>query len=560
MIGPAAALAALAEDSWGFLCEREAYYAAKSGRPVEQIAAGSLQEAEAVATNAQEQLRKLQAIDLSHLDRTDRLTHSYLRYHFQTEVAEPARWHTDFSVTPYTFGGLAMLPSLIFARINLSEPGEGERYLSLVGDLVVGLHEQRNRLEIQAADGWCVPRPALAGSRTAIAGTKGSICTALRPAEDRGAPSGLQGRIAARIDDELAPAFDALLAALDEVYERRSGELAGLCHLPRGEAAYRNWMQFHLSFEISPDDVHRVGREEVSRLSSAMAEVRSVEFGFDGEEDEFHRRLRDDAKAKAASPEALEARFRGHLDRMRAKLPNIIKRMPNAAYDVARLAPALEAGMTYGYYNAPERAGEAGLYYYSAANLDTRLQLVAAPLIYHELLPGHHVHITRQAENESLPSIRREVFAFSAFNEGWAEYSAGLGEEQGLYENKYDRYGWLAHQRFVSQRLVVDTGLNAFGWTLDEAASYMSANTLEGPEQVASEVLRYSTDLPGQSLAYRLGFLKFRGLREKAAAKLGPEFNQPDFHEAILEQGSLPLSVLEQSLVEWTEERALENC
>src|SRR5690606_22874247 len=158
---------------------------------------------------------------------------------------------------------------------------------------------------------------------------------------------------------------------------------------------------------------------------------------------------------------------------------------PKAGYDVERLGPELEAGMTFGYYDPPRPGQAKGVYRYSGHGLDGRLQMNAAPLMFHELLPGHHFHLARQAELDALPAIRRETFGLSAFNEGWAEYAAGLGEENGLYDDPYDLYGWLSHQRFVAQRLVVDTGLNLMGWSLEKARAYMSANTLEADAQVA---------------------------------------------------------------------------
>jgi uncharacterized protein (DUF885 family) len=233
----------------------------------------------------------------------------------------------------------------------------------------------------------------------------------------------------------------------------------------------------------------------------------------------------------------------------------LVRRAPRAVARIERLAPALEAGMTFGFYEPPAIPGGDGIYHYSGNGIPDRLQTNAAPLIYHELVPGHHVAITRQAENDALPELRRRTFAFSAFNEGWAEYSAGLAEEAGLYDDPYDLYGWLAHQRFVAQRLVVDTGLNFHGWSLDQARAYMLANTLESEAQVASETLRYATDMPSQSLSYRMGFLKFRELREGAYHRLGEAFDLADFHEAILQQGCLPIEVLEQSLDEWVGEQ-----
>jgi uncharacterized protein (DUF885 family) len=233
----------------------------------------------------------------------------------------------------------------------------------------------------------------------------------------------------------------------------------------------------------------------------------------------------------------------------------MFRKAPRARPAVKRLPPHLEAGMTFGYYQPAQSAGEAGTYFYSANGIPDRLQMNAAPLIFHELVPGHHLQVMRQQENDSLPEFRRILHVSTTFSEGWAEYASGLGEEAGLFEDPYDYYGFLAHQRFVAQRLVVDTGLNALGWTFEQAHACMSANTLEKPEQVTSELLRYTTDMPAQALCYGIGVLRFRALRAEAEERLGHKFNLADFHEAILDQGNLPIPVLEQSIAIWAEDR-----
>ena len=190
--------------------------------------------------------------------------------------------------------------------------------------------------------------------------------------------------------------------------------------------------------------------------------------------------------------------------------------MRRAPYDVVRLDPALEAGMTYGYYDTPTATQETGYYRWNGADLENKSLLTYAALIFHELAPGHHFHLARQAENTDLPALRREPM-LGAFNEGWAEYASGLGWEMGLYDDLLDAYGRVTHERFTAQRLVVDTGLNLMGWSLEKAAAFMSANTTESDAQVASEVIRYSTDLPAQALGYRAGYLELMRLRERAA-------------------------------------------
>jgi uncharacterized protein (DUF885 family) len=211
--------------------------------------------------------------------------------------------------------------------------------------------------------------------------------------------------------------------------------------------------------------------------------------------------------------------------------------------------------MTYGYYEPPTPATSIGRYRWNGANLAGKSLLTYAALIFHELAPGHHFHIARQSENTALPDLRRESFAIGAFNEGWAEYAAGLGWEMGLYAEPLDAYGRLVHERFTAQRLVVDTGLNVMGWGLDKAASYMKANTTESDEQVASEILRYSTDLPAQALAYRAGYVELMRIRTHAQNELGDRFDIRDFHEQVLGPGALPFPVIDAHIKRWTSSR-----
>jgi uncharacterized protein (DUF885 family) len=159
-----------------------------------------------------------------------------------------------------------------------------------------------------------------------------------------------------------------------------------------------------------------------------------------------------------------------------------------------------------------------------------------------------------QKENQSLHPLRRFNFV-NAFNEGWAEYAAGLGWEMGLYDDPLDGYGRLVHERFTAQRLVVDTGLNLLGWSLEEAAAYMKANTTDSDGQIATEVLRYSTDLPAQALAYRAGFVELNRLRSKTEAALGDRFDIREFHEHVLGPGALPFPVIEGHLDRWVASR-----
>jgi uncharacterized protein (DUF885 family) len=290
-------------------------------------------------------------------------------------------------------------------------------------------------------------------------------------------------------------------------------------------------------------------------LADEMAKVRA-ELGVAVDEPTYHAQLTRDPRFVATSPEQVEERYLRHMAALEPRISGWFSTLPRAPYGVERLPAHMEAGMTYGYYQPPMPDVPTGRYMYNGSQLDQRSTLTAATLIFHELAPGHHFHLARQAEDVTLPDVRREAMDIGAFNEGWAEYAAGLGWEMGLYDDVHDRYGRLVHERFTAQRLVVDTGLNLLGWSLEKAREYMRDNTTESDVQVATETLRYATDLPGQALAYRMGFLELQRLRARAEQRLGDAFDVRDYHEAVLGQGALPFPVLEQHLDRWAQGQA----
>lgn len=538
-------VAACADELWARLQVREPYYRSRAGAAVERLPTGSLDEAEAESAAGARIAAALDAIDPAVLDDADRLTAEFLSHMAREAERTAAEWWDSFPVTPYmAIVGLSAHLRHVFAPFAFEGAGDAARYLSLLAgyrDLVVNAGDKMQR---QAERGWRIARPAMSGARDTVAGLRGAAA-ALVPDASRLTDPVARSAIERLVARDITPAIDALLAVLDDDYARAAPEAAGLVHMPGGGAAYARAIRRHLTEDVSPDALHRTGLEAVARLTDAMADLRGRE-GWTASEADFHDELRRSPTSYAKSPEAVGARYRRHVDRMTAALPSLFRKIPSAPYRIARLAPEAEGGMAYGYYEGPARAGEAGTYHYNGANLGERPQLTAASIILHELVPGHHFHLARQVENATLPAIRRESGELSVFNEGWAEYAAGLGVEVGVYDDPIDRYGRYLHERFIAQRLVVDTGLNAFGWTLAQARDYMRRQTLERDAQIASEVLRYATDWPAQSLAYYHGYRFFQDLR--ARASMMPGFDIRDFHEAILGEGALPLRVLQRHI------------
>jgi uncharacterized protein (DUF885 family) len=251
----------------------------------------------------------------------------------------------------------------------------------------------------------------------------------------------------------------------------------------------------------------------------------------------------------ARNPDEVARRYRAHLARIEPSIPRWFSLRPRARYDVVRLDRASESGMTYGYYQAPTPADPVGYYRFNGSELEKRSLVTAAHIIYHELIPGHHFQIALQQENRRSHPVR-EFLLYGAFTEGWAEYAASLAEEMGALTDPYDLYGHLLDQEFLTARLVVDTGMNYFDWPLEKARAYMAEHTFESDVQIASESLRYSTDLYAQALGYRLGFDELWELRRRAERALGDRFDLRAFHAAVIGSGSMPLDVLRDH-IEW---------
>jgi uncharacterized protein (DUF885 family) len=271
--------------------------------------------------------------------------------------------------------------------------------------------------------------------------------------------------------------------------------------------------------------------------------------GFKGDKAEFKRFLRTDPRFFPKTPEEIGERLMTYVRRLEPKLDAFFLRKPKAPYGVKRLEPHLEPGQTFGYYQIPAGDDPKGYYRFNGSNLSDRSLVNAAALIAHELLPGHHFQINLAYEVPGIPEFRRESFD-TAYTEGWGDYASAVAGEMGLYEDPYDLYGRLAMDMFISVRLVVDTGMNALGWSRARAMDFMREHAMETETQIASETLRYCCDIPGQALAYKMGSLRIRALRDEAQAALGPRFDVRRFHDAVLGSGSLPMEALERR-VRW---------
>ncbi len=350
------------------------------------------------------------------------------------------------------------------------------------------------------------------------------------------------GELTRVIETEINPALDQLVRYLEGPYAEHAPDRVGLAQYLLGKDYYRALVRFHTTMDQSPESIFLTGQREIDSLTKELDRARQV-VGFTGTLDEFKASLRTNPRFFVTTPEEVGQRLDGYAAQMETKIDSLFGRRPKAPYGVARLASELEPNMTYGYYDGPQASRPKGVYFYNGSKLSERNLAMAEGLTYHELVHGHHFQISLQWENAELPRFRRELY-FTANAEGWGDYASMLGADAGLYRDPYSRAGRLMMEMMLGTRLVLDVGMNYYGWPLEKARQFMRDHTLETETQIKTETLRYSVDIPGQALAYRMGSLTIRRLRENARRALGPKWDIRTFHDAVLSSGPMTLTVL----------------
>jgi len=424
-----------------------------------------------------------------------------------------------------------------------------DRYAALVGQV-------RTKLDAQEKRGIVIPRPALEPTISYLRATIGEgdeSSFAVKPIRLKALSTAeidaFHTALLKIIEKKINPALKGLIVYLEGDYRKKAPESVGLGQYPGGKEYYAWLVRSHTTLDVTPEEVHKIGLREVGRLNAEIGKLQAS-LGFKGTRADFRQSVEKDARFFPKTPEEVGERLMAPIRRIEPFLDRYFQRKPKALYGVKRLAPELEGTMTFGYYQEPTAAEPVGYYLYNAGGLPERSLLDAAELIYHELVPGHHFQICLAREIAELPAFRRDSDD-GAYAEGWAEYASSLAGEMGMYSDPYDLYGRISGgELFLSARLVVDTGMNALGWPLAKAEAFMRENTPYTDLQIHSEAIRYSVRSPGQALAYRMGHLKLRDLREKAQTALGEKFDIRRFHEALLCSGSMPLTTLERH-IDW---------
>lgn len=500
-------------------------------------------------------LEQLNAIDVAQLDKQQRINHAMIHYALKNVVDE---YRFNAHLMPLTAEGsfhssLAFMPA--YTRFNSAQ--DYRDYLAKLGTIQRYMGQQVDWLRQAIAQGYTQPQAAMAGFEESILAYIVQDATQsvyYDPFENQ--PDAIddatwlemQQQARQIIDEQIMPAYDDYFTFMVSEYLPNARESVGASALPNGEAFYKNRIEHYTTTDMTAEEIHQIGLREVARIRAEMLRVIEAT-GFDGDFDAFVNFLRTDEQFYPETAEELLEYAAWIAKKMDGQLPKFFKTLPRKPYGIAPVPEEIAPKYTTGRYSGTNRDDRAGFYWVNTYALDRRPLYQMEALTLHEAVPGHHLQNALAGELEGLPEYRQQTY-ISAFGEGWGLYSEYLGLEAGFYQDPYSNFGRLSYEMWRAARLVVDTGMHAMGWSRQRAIDFMASNTALSLHNVTTEIDRYIT-WPAQALSYKLGELTIKRLRAKAERELGADFNIREFHDAVLENGSVPLDILEAHINDW---------
>ncbi len=553
-------LQSVIDDHWAWTLKESPVFATSLGvRDYDDtLGSRSLENYEAGQEKLKAFIERLEAIDTDALSADEQINHELLLLDMRNDV-EAAQFGAKYLLMTNRNGPHTFIAGL-HNRLPFFTRADFESYVARLNDVPRYLEEAKERLRAGVEAGWTQPCIAMNGVEDSmrfhvVDDVEESVF--VKPFAKQ--PSTVSNRDWRRlkkageeaVEDKVIPALKSFADFYAEEYGPACREDIGASTFPNGGADYYAYRaRFFTTTDMTPDEIHELGLSEVARIRSEMMDI-IEEVDFDGDFKAFQEFLRTDPQFYAQSVDELVAVTSVISKKADGEMPKLFTRLPRMPYTVKPVPDAIAEGTTTAYYERPAGDGSrAGVYRINTSLLNQRPLYELEALTLHEAVPGHHLQIAI-AQELTLPNFRK-YGGFTAFTEGWGLYAESLGLDIGFYDDPYSNFGRLSYEMWRACRLVVDTGMHAKGWSKQQAIDFMAENSALSMHNIEAEVNRYIT-WPGQALAYKIGELKMKELRARAAKTLGEDFDLRRFHDALLENGGVPLTVLEAKIDRWIE-------
>jgi prolyl oligopeptidase len=555
--GPTEDFEALLDDAWEWQLVQNPIYASSLGdrRFNDQWTDGSL---EAIENRQQDQrafLDRVIAIDASQLSSEDQLNYDLFRRKLQTTI--DGQRFKEYLMPMSQRRGIQSIEGNA-ERIRLASVKDYEDWLIRMSKVASVIEQTRARMEQGRKEGYMPPKilmgriPNQLAQQTVEDPEASPFFKAFATMPDSMSDDDktrLQKSAKEIIDDKIVPAYREFSRYFNDTYLPASRDSIGVSELPNGEAFYEYKARLFTTTMMTPDEIHRLGLNEVKRIRDEMQLVID-ELEFDGSFADFLHFLRTDPQFYYDNPDDLYEAYLATCKRIDPELVKLFGKLPRMPYGLRPIPDNIAPDTTTAYYNGPAADGSrAGYYYVNLYKPEVRPKYEIEVLSVHEAMPGHHLQIALAQELEDVPNFRR-FSGFTAFTEGWGLYSEALGYDLGLYKDPYSKFGALTYEMWRAVRLVVDTGMHYKGWTRQQAIDFFKDNAAKTELDIVNEIDRYLI-MPGQALAYKIGQLKMLELRKKAEQALGEDFDIRAFHDELLGAGAIPLEVLETRMNRW---------
>ncbi len=504
-------------------------------------------------------IAQLQAIGAATLSDPAKLNREVVLYQLETATAAPSRWDIDSAQRPYPIfqqgGAYFSLPDFLNSAHTIENTADAEAYLSRLQQFATVLDNDTAEQRAQAARGFLAPAWSIDLTLGQMRKLRGAapeqstlVDSIVRRTREKNVAGDWQRRAAQIVATAVYPALDRQIAAMEQLKPMsRPGD--GAWRLTDGAAIYAEALRQATTTNFSPDEVHRLGLQQVADLSAQLDTILREAGYTRGTVGERLAALNTDPSQLYANTDAGRAELLAGLNEdvksMYAKLPQAFATIPDAALEIRRVPPEIQDGASNGYYRRAALDGSRPAIYFINLKETADWPKYSLPaLSYHEGVPGHHLQISIMQESKDIPTLRK-IGGYSAYSEGWALYSEEVANELGGYEG-LERAGYLQSFLFRAARLVIDTGIHSKRWDRQRATDYMVATTGFARTRSQREIERYCTQM-GQACSYKVGHIAWTRARAEAQQALGPRFDIKQFHE-VLREGAMPLSILERRI------------